>query len=219
MTKRNGGGGIRVLVAAASADRRAGLEALVRKSPSLQLAGSLQSMLTVARYAAQLQPDVVVLDLESEGRAPEASTLMRISSDVHVVALIDQPSAGWTARALRSAVRAVLPRDSTEKDLVSAIEAAQSGLVLLDAEVSKTLAARVPAATARREEAMDELTPREVEVLRMLAEGLSNHELASRLGVSDHTVKFHISSILDKLGASTRTEAVTLGIRMGLILL
>jgi DNA-binding NarL/FixJ family response regulator len=66
---------------------------------------------------------------------------------------------------------------------------------------------------------LDDLTPREIEVLRMLAEGLGNREMASRLGISDHTVKFHISSILDKLGASTRTEAVTMGIRMGIILL
>ena len=69
------------------------------------------------------------------------------------------------------------------------------------------------------QEAVEELTPREVEVLRMMAEGLGNKEIAARLGISDHTVKFHISSILAKIGASTRTEAVTLGIRMGLILL
>jgi len=62
------------------------------------------------------------------------------------------------------------------------------------------------------------LTPREIEVLRMVAEGLGNKEIASRLGISDHTVKFHISSIFAKLGASSRTEAVTVGIRQGLIM-
>ena len=68
-------------------------------------------------------------------------------------------------------------------------------------------------------EAFDELTAREIEILRMLADGLGNKQIASQLGISEHTVKFHISSILDKLGASSRTEAVTSGIRMGLILL
>ncbi len=63
----------------------------------------------------------------------------------------------------------------------------------------------------------EEITSRETEVLGMLAEGLVNKDIAARLGISEHTVKFHISSILDKLGASTRTEAVTLGIRRGLI--
>jgi len=62
----------------------------------------------------------------------------------------------------------------------------------------------------------EEITPRETDVLRMLAEGLVNKDIAARLGISEHTVKFHISSILDKLGASTRSEAVTLGIRHGL---
>ena len=219
MTKGNGSRVTRVLVAAASAVRRTALEALVRKSASLQLTGSLQSAHLIAQYAAQLQPDVLLLDLEHEDRAPESSAWARVQSDVPVVALIDEPSADWTAKALRSGVRAVLPRDSDEKELLSAIQAAQNGFVLMDAAVGKALALRVPAATARGEESMDDLTPREIEVLRLLAEGFSNHELASRLGVSDHTVKFHISSILDKLGASTRTEAVTLGIRMGIILL
>jgi two-component system, NarL family, response regulator YdfI len=68
-------------------------------------------------------------------------------------------------------------------------------------------------------EVVEELTPREIEVLRMMAEGLGNKEIAVRLGISDHTVKFHISSILAKVGASSRTEAVTIGIRMGLVLL
>jgi DNA-binding NarL/FixJ family response regulator len=63
----------------------------------------------------------------------------------------------------------------------------------------------------------EEITSRETDVLRMLAEGLVNKDIATRLGISEHTVKFHISSILDKLGASTRTEAVALGIRRGLI--
>ena len=67
------------------------------------------------------------------------------------------------------------------------------------------------------DELSEEITSRETDVLRMLAEGLVNKEIAARLGISEHTVKFHISSILDKLDASTRTEAVTLGIRRGLI--
>jgi DNA-binding NarL/FixJ family response regulator len=90
---------------------------------------------------------------------------------------------------------------------------------LLDPEVTQNLASRIPASARQIAPALDDLTPRELEVLRMLAEGLGNREMASRLGISDHTVKFHISSILDKLGASSRTEAVTMGIRMGIILL
>jgi DNA-binding NarL/FixJ family response regulator len=103
-------------------------------------------------------------------------------------------------------------------ELLPAIEAAYTGLVLLDPEITQNLAARIRQ-SKQSIAAPDDLTPREIEVLRMLADGLSNREMASRLSISDHTVKFHVSSILEKLGAATRTEAVTRGIRMGLILL
>ena len=76
-----------------------------------------------------------------------------------------------------------------------------------------------PSLRARRFPAFDELPAREIEILRMLAQGLGNKQIAAQLGISEHTVKFHISSILGKLGAASRTEAVTSGIRMGLILI
>jgi NarL family two-component system response regulator YdfI len=212
MTKSNGGGVIRVLLAAASTVRRAGLEALLKQAPSVKLAGSLHGPPALAQYAAQLQPDVVLLDLESETSGGESAALP-------VVALIDEPSADWTAQALRSGVKAILPRDSGMDEILSAIQAAHAGLVLLDPEVTQNLAARIRTQSTQSAAALDDLTPREIEVLRMLAEGLGNREMAARLGISDHTVKFHISSILDKLGAATRTEAVTMGIRMGIILL
>ena len=137
-----------------------------------------------------------------------------------VVALVDEPDTNWVARALRVGVRAILPRDSSVEEIHSAVYAAHRGLVLLDPGVTSELASRVPSDNSGiPSEALDELTPREIEVLRMLAEGLGNKEIAARLAISEHTVKFHISSILDKLGASSRTEAVTLGIRRGLILL
>jgi len=201
-----------VLLAAASTVRRAGLEALVQKAPLLQLVGSLHNVLAVAQYAAQLQPDVVLLDLENETPARESTAFP-------LVALIDEPSADWTGHALRSGVKAILPRDSSMEEILAAIQAAHAGLVLLDADVTQNLASRIPAQPAQPAPALDDLTPREIEVLRMLAEGLGNREMAARLGISDHTVKFHISSILDKVGAATRTEAVTMGIRMGIILL
>jgi NarL family two-component system response regulator YdfI len=221
MTKRNGGRVIRVLLAAASAVRRAGLETLVKQAPLLELAGSVHGAPAVTQYAAQLQPDVVLVDLENQDRSHESAALPalpRIPSSFPVVALIDEPSSDWTAHALRSGVRAILPRDSGMDEILAAIQAAHGGLVLLDPEVTQSLAARIPTPAARAP-ALEDLTPREIEVLRMLAEGLGNREMAARLGISDHTVKFHISSILDKLGAATRTEAVTMGIRMGIILL
>jgi DNA-binding NarL/FixJ family response regulator len=97
--------------------------------------------------------------------------------------------------------------------------AAYAGFVFLDPAHASALAEQVRVRSTPTSPATEHLTPRELEVLGMLADGLGNREIASRLGVSDHTVKYHISSILDKLGAATRTEAVTVGLRMGLILL
>ena len=133
--------------------------------------------------------------------------------------LIDDPDSLWTAQALRSGVKAILSRDAGIEEILPAILAAFAGLVLLDPEVAQNLVQGVRGPATPMEPPHEDLTPREIEVLAMLAEGLGNKQIADRLGVSDHTIKFHISSILDKLGASTRTEAVTLGLRMGLILL
>ena len=212
MAARNGSAVIRVLLASASAVRRAGLESMIKQSSSFKLVGALQGTHTIGQHATELLPDVILADLEHE--APLVN-----QNGLPIVALIDNPSAAWTAQALRSGVRSILARDAAGEEIVSAIHAAYAGLVLLDPEVAETLSERIPAATSGIMASREELTARELEVLAMLAEGLPNREIADRLGVSEHTVKFHISSILDKLGAATRTEAVTLGLRMGLILL
>jgi DNA-binding NarL/FixJ family response regulator len=104
-------------------------------------------------------------------------------------------------------------------EIVAAIEAAAAGLVVLDATGIETLLRAPSAVSASGSEALVEaLTPRELEVLQLLAAGLGNKEIASRLAISEHTVKFHVASIMGKLGAASRTEAVTLGIRHGLIM-
>ncbi len=121
-------------------------------------------------------------------------------------------------RLLRSGVRAILPRESDADDILAAIYATYDGLVLLSTPTAESLAAVYSDHPLEADaELSAEITSRETDVLKMLAEGLVTKDIAERLGISEHTVKFHISSILDKLGASTRTEAVTLGIRRGLI--
>jgi len=220
MNARNGDGVIRVVVAAISAVRRSGLEAIVRNNSSLKLVGSFPTIVGFTVRIQELQSHVVIADL-----AQADTQLFSAASDferagVGVVVLIDEPSVGWTARALQAGVRAILPRESSEDEIVSAVVTADRGLVLLDPEVTKELASQTRTVTSTAENAADgleELTAREVEVLRLMAEGFGNKQIAARLGISDHTVKFHISSILAKLSVSSRTEAVTQGIRMGLI--
>ena len=213
MSKRNGGGAIKIAVMATSADRRAGLESIVRSQAEFQLAGSFGAMASLVSFARSSGLDVIVIDSDSIH-----DLLLEPTSDAAIVLLTEVSHARSISRLLRNGVRAILSRESDPDDILSAIYAAYDGLVLLSTPTAESLAAVYGDQQVEVEDELsEEITSRETEVLRMLAEGLVNKDIAARLGISEHTVKFHISSILDKLGASTRTEAVTLGIRRGLI--
>jgi NarL family two-component system response regulator YdfI len=213
MSKRTGGGAIRIAVAATSAVRRAGLESIIRSHAEFQLAGSFGTVASLAPFARSTELDVIIIDSNSI-----QDLLLEPSSEAAVVLLTEVSDARSISRLLRSGVRAILSRDSEPDDVLSAIFAVYDGLVLLSMPTAESLAAVFGDQPLEVEDELsEEITSRETDVLRMLAEGLVNKDIAARLGISEHTVKFHISSILDKLGASTRTEAVTQGIRRGLI--
>lgn len=221
MAQKNGGRLTQVLVAATSAVRRGGLEALVRSMRELRLAGSVPGTAGLASRVRETRPDVVLADLPTSDTQLLATTAsLQAEAEIPIVTLIDDPGPAWAARAIRAGVRAILPRESPSEEIVAAIQSAVSGMVLLDVETAKEIAKYAPSRGAESAtEIFEELSPREIEVLRLMAEGVGNKEIAIRLGISDHTVKFHISSILAKLGVASRTEAVTQGIRMGLVLL
>jgi two-component system, NarL family, response regulator YdfI len=123
----------------------------------------------------------------------------------------------WVADALRSGVRAILPRRASGPEIIGAIFAVAAGLVVFHPDYLSNI---TPAASHPNPAALVQpLSPREVEVLRLLAEGTGNKQIAWRLGISEHTVKYHISSLFNKLNASSRTEAVANGVRLGLVLL
>ncbi|HZQ56151.1 MAG TPA: LuxR family transcriptional regulator [Bryobacteraceae bacterium] len=118
---------------------------------------------------------------------------------------------------LQGSIRAWLPRNALPAEIAAAISAAACDLTCLtQAQARRWLQ---PASIDRDEEPalLETLTPRELQVLRMLADGLGNKEIADRLGISDHTAKFHVAQILAKLGAGSRAEAVAIGIRRGLV--
>jgi DNA-binding NarL/FixJ family response regulator len=123
-------------------------------------------------------------------------------------------------RALDLPGWAILPRDAPMDELQTTVLAAAHGLVVLPAALAERMLSQPASVQALNPAPLDEpLTPREREVLELLAEGLSNKLIARRLQISEHTVKFHVSSIYAKLGASSRTEAVSQGARRGLITL
>jgi len=211
-----------VLVAAPGATARARLEAVVAATRGLRLVSGLPDA-PLARQLRALRPDVVLLDLD--GRRLDA--LLAELPDPAPAALVLLADAPRRARAdlavERGLVRAVLPRDATSGEILAAIDAVVAGLVVLhpDAlDVARGPRARREAQPARgAADPAQPLTAREIEVLGMLAEGLGNKAIASRLGISTHTAKFHVASILAKLGAGGRTEAVTIGMRRGLVVI
>ena len=130
--------------------------------------------------------------------------------------LVDDPHAEIAFAALRAGAAGVLSRRSESAEIVAAIDAVRAGLIVLDAaarDAAAPLAAAAPAVLA------EPLTERERDVLALLARGLSNRRIGERLAIADNTVKAHVASIFGKLGATTRTEAVTLGVRLGLVML
>ena len=210
---------MRVLIAASSEVVRAGLESLVATASGFQVVGSFPIATALAQFE-NLQPDVMLLDLESP---VDETTLHALESraTVHnsaLVILIDDPEFS-VANALHSGIRAVIPRMATAEEIVAAIQASVAGLVVLHPDALHSVLSPMPSGDQPEFHPSDRiLSPREIEVLRMIAEGLGNKEIASKLGISDHTVKFHISAIFMKLGASSRTEAVIIGIRAGMIM-
>jgi DNA-binding CsgD family transcriptional regulator len=157
----------------------------------------LESSAAIELVDSASQADVVLLDEFPERPAAAPAVLL---SDVLL-----------TSRALRLGVHAILSREAAAEQIVAALYAVSAGLIAVPTESSSVI---VPAAS---ESLVENLTPREMETLEMLAEGLSNKQIAARLGISEHTAKFHVNSILGKLDAATRTEAVMRGIRAGLL--
>ncbi len=214
---------ISVMVTADNLIVRAGLESIIRSNPALEVVGSSSDVATLVQLVEELQPDVVLLEGLGGDDEPVSERLLTKSAGESVpavVALTDNANNDWAMDALSKGVRAILPRSATAEEIVAAVIAAATGLVVLHPEVVDSLLPLKEFPTrALPTSPIQALTAREIEVLGMLALGLGNKTIAKRLGISEHTVKFHVSSIFAKLSASTRTEAVTLGARLGLIML
>jgi NarL family two-component system response regulator YdfI len=211
---------IRVFILAASPLARSGIENLLA-ARGVSVVGRTASLESLFEQIIDVEPDAVLMDASGDNSdaAVDALVSSDLATETPVILLTDHSRPGWTAEALRAGVRAILPSEISPDQLAAALQAATAGLVVLH---PSEIPAALPAASAGLPplaELTEPLTPREREVLQMLASGLVNKEIAAKLSISEHTVKFHVASILGKLGAATRTEAVSLGFRRGLILL
>jgi NarL family two-component system response regulator YdfI len=212
---------IRVLIVAASSISQSGLENLLRASTSLQVVRVVADFSQLSESVEELQPDVVVAEVTGHDRTlPDEILKLSEEVPVAIVLLVDDANTERDLDALRNGVRAVLPRNMSPGGIVAAVEAAGAGLaVLLPEGLDNLLRESTVSHRAVSPPLVEALTPREIEVLGMMVEGWGNKEISTRLGISEHTVKFHVASIMGKLNASSRTEAVTSGIRHGLIML
>jgi DNA-binding NarL/FixJ family response regulator len=196
-------------IMAPSAARR---EWLVRcfSESTIRVAGMAPTFPFLRSLMAETSADVAIIDVQSERESAIARDwLPELPGSLGIVILASEHDPALFNHILHARTGAMLRADASAEQIVQATKSVVAGLIVLDSAV----------AMQRRDEdrLIEPLTPRESEVLQLLADGLGNKEIASRLSISEHTIKFHIRSILGKLGASSRTEAVSRGLRSGLI--
>ena len=203
---------IRVFVAAPTAAARLGLRARLAH-PDVEVVGEGATL-----PAAPARADVVVID--GAGMLLGLAAAMAEDGLPAVVALADDDRLARAFGVLPLRGWAIVGREAPAAELRAAVMAAAEGLVAVPASRAGRILGRPGGLAARDPEALPEpLTAREREVLELLGQGLSNRRIAERLAISEHTAKFHVASVLGKLGAATRTEAVSRGVRRGLITL
>jgi DNA-binding NarL/FixJ family response regulator len=199
---------------------RRSLEQLPRKDPAIAVVGIVDSPPALIGLAEKHHIDVV-LAKEAPGRKPLAEWQIRHKQTAWMV-FLDSADEQSSLDALGAGATAILPRSADLTEIVDAIRAVTQGLVVLHQKVLPALLSRDLLSAEHVNKGPDghlRLTAREIEVLTAMADGASNKEIARRLGISFHTVKFHVAAILEKLGADTRTEAVIKAAQLAIVML
>jgi DNA-binding NarL/FixJ family response regulator len=210
---------IRILVVDDHPVVRDGLVAMLGTQPDFLVAGDAASGSEAVEKAAALQPDLILLDLEMPGMdGVEALRQLRSRSpDVRALVFTAFDTDERILGALQAGAQGYLLKGAPRDELFNALLVVSQGGSLLQPVVAFKLLQHMSAKTNPEQPTPAALTEREIEVLRLLGQGKANKEIASALVISERTVKFHVSSILRKLGAGNRTEAVRAAVQSGLI--
>ena len=204
---------IRILIAEDQRIVREGLVALLEDEPEVEIAGEATNGQEAVELFARLQPDVVLMDLQMPVMdGPEATRRIREQApDARILVLTTYATDEFIFKALRAGAQGYLLKDASTDELLAAIRSIHEGQTLLAPAVAARLVAGVSAGGP------EPLTPRELEVLTLIGQGRSNNEIAAMLGIAPRTTKVHVQNILGKLGATNRTEAVSIAVRQKLI--
>lgn len=212
---------LRILIVADNLLARAGLAALLSEQAGFRVVGQVAGADSLIDDLEVYRPDVLVWDFgwnpkTAQERFAAVTDELGASGMLPVLVLLpDEDQAADTAALLRAApCGGLLLRDSDPDQLGAALMAVARGMLVFDPAL-----AVLSTSDPLLEPPTADLTPRELEVLQLLAEGLANKAIAQQLGISDHTVKFHVNAIMSKLNAQSRTEAVVRATRLGLIML
>jgi len=186
---------------------RAGLELFLEAYPDLRLLRQVSSGEEAVEFCEQIQPDVILMDMKLSGMDGVATTaaIKQRHPRIQVIALSSFQDRDVVERAVQAGAISYLLKTTTAQELIYAIRAAHAGRSVLSQEATDALVQSV-----RKLSGWGDLTEREREVIALLAEGLTNAQIAERLTVSLATAKFHVGGVLSKLGVSNRAEAVTL---------
>jgi DNA-binding NarL/FixJ family response regulator len=202
---------------------RSGFATLLDSRPEFSVVGTAADGLEAVRLGSELNPDVILMDIRMPGiDGIEATRRLTThgSSSSRILVLTTFDLDEYVYDALRAGASGFLLKDVTAEQLFDAVRIIAAGDGLLAPSVTRRLIsefAKRPATTPRPTPALDELTPRETQVLQRVAEGLSNSEIAARLIVTEETIKTHVSHILNKLGLRDRTQAVVIAYETGLV--
>ena len=207
---------IRVVILAQTLAVRAGLRALLAADERLEVVAEAATLAELGMLPPET--DILVALAEAAPRLDLEDITKEIEPAPAVLLLTDEPFEAKFLAGLPLRAWGLLPLDSSEEELLAAIHALHQGLMVSTPAVMQPLIGQAIAANPE-EYLVKELTEREMEVLELLADGLANKQIALELEISEHTVKFHVSSIYTKLGAANRTEAVRIGARLGLVVL